>query len=219
MSKEIWSLNTGPKEVRSFVGQQWPEPFFSFPSFLITFRRHSVADGERPWPPVSEWVFCLRMTLSQETSGLSLLFLWSSGWHMFWSWGLFGYGLHSVYVTSHTVRSLSCLYVCPKWRWGKNQGQYAMFSFLGKENISFFSHSLQPLGGICKEVISKFRWVGAFLKLIDLTYRKCLYITSALSLRKDGQILSWSRLSGVAALPWVQFHSQGLCPSPLTLRP
>lgn len=24
--------------------------------------------------------------------------------------------------------------------------------------------------------------------------------------------------SGVSALPWVQFHSQGLCPSPLTLR-
>lgn len=27
-------MNIGPKEVRSFVGQQWPEPFFFFPFLL-----------------------------------------------------------------------------------------------------------------------------------------------------------------------------------------
>lgn len=35
MSKEIWFLNIEAKGVRSFVGQQWPECFFSFLSFLL----------------------------------------------------------------------------------------------------------------------------------------------------------------------------------------
>lgn len=202
MSKEIWSLNIGPKGVRSFVGQRWPEPFFSSFSFLITFRRHSVADGEWPWPPVSEWGFCC---LSQEMSGLASLFLLSSGWHMFWPCGLFG-----LYVTSHTMRSsLTCLYVCPKWKWGKTKDNTQYLACWEKRiYLSFFSHSLQPLGGRCKEVISKFSWVGAFLKLIDLTYRECLYITSVFSLWKDG-FYHKVDCSGVSALRWVRFIPKG----------
>lgn len=216
MSKEIWARNIEPKGVRSFVGRQWPEPFFSFLSFLFTFRRHSVADGEWPWPPVNEWVFCC---LSQEISGFALLFPLSSGWHMFWSCGLFGFGLHSVYVTSHTMRSsLTCLYVCPKWKWSKIKDNMQCLACWEKRiYLSFFSHSLQPLGGRCKEVISKFRWVGAFLKLIDLTYRKCLYINFRVQSLKEW-ILPRSRLQWCISPSLGLFHSQGLCPSPLTLR-
>jgi hypothetical protein len=52
----------------------------------------------------------------------------------------------------------------------QDRGQYVIFSLLEEQNIVLF---LLPLS-LKKKIIPKLGLVEAFLKLIDLAYRKCL---------------------------------------------
>lgn len=58
----------------------------------------------------------------------------------------------------------------------QDRGQYVIFSLLEEQNIVLFLLPFSPTFGLSlkKKIIPKLGLVEAFLKLIDLAYRKCL---------------------------------------------